>query len=619
MIIINIKKIFIFLAILYHTYYYVNDVYNNLPFSKTDEFIMTNRDNIKVINIDEQNTKANIYLDNDKLSTRISYPKTINFVDYMKNITDGNLGEMRIEYTTTNYFTNYLYNSLLTVGLIYVSFFILKIILHRESLMEHETNYFTIIKHSDWKFSDIIGLESVKNDLREFSNYLRNYDIYRKHGCQLPKGLLFAGPPGVGKTLMAKAFAAESGATFVYTTGSNFNEIFVGVGPKRIRELFNYARKNTPCVIFIDEIDAIGVRDKPYNSNDSGGTINALLAELDGMIDTKRIMVIAATNCKHNIDPAILRSGRFDKTIMFDHPTYLERIELFKQYLNKIKLDKSFEKEKENNIELLAKRTAKLTGADIKNICNQGILEYMKGLKISRSYNKNNNIILVETETDTNFNGCALKHLNDAIDNIFIGNKKHNSIMSNIEKQQVAHHEAGHALVSCLIEYGKMPVKVSIIPRGYALGFVQHEELDNKLMFKNELISNICICLGGRVAEKIIFSDITSGASDDLNKAFELAKKYYIDYGFGKSLIITNEKTYDERYKSQVNSQIEKLVNKCSEFTEMILSDIDNKQLLVTIANSLLESETLNSDELAKIIPQHKLYTEKISKFFENL
>ncbi|AYV84768.1 MAG: AFG3-like protein 1 isoform X2 [Hyperionvirus sp.] len=462
------------------------------------------------------------------------------------------------------------------------------------------SGFYSVVKNSKVKFGDVIGLGNVKEDLAEFVRFMRYEKMFKNNGCELPRGLLFVGPPGVGKTHVAKAFASEAGGMFISTTGSSFNEIYMGIGSKRVRELFKFARANRPCVVFIDEIDAIGSRSSGYDRGELNRTINALLAELDGMNDTTGVMVIGATNLPQMLDPALTRSGRFDKKIVFDPPNFDERVLLFKLYLDKVKQDQSFVGGKEGNVKFLAQRTARLTGADIKNVCNQAILNHMKGyVEKVRAEGK-------YLENGGADGGCTLKDLTDAIDDIGIGMVKRERAMSEKEKIQVAYHEVGHTLVSCLIKCaGGVPLKVSIIPRGGALGFTQPEDTDNKLMFKKELLGNICVTLGGRCAEAIKFDDITSGASDDLKKVSEMAHSYFSEYCFGDSLCVTVTKLQSNIYKSHVNELVSHLINACYEFTLATLrKEVD---LLEIISVKLLEKETLSRSDLLELIPAEKL------------
>lgn len=620
----KIKNILIIIVILYYIYKYVGYDYINVPISTVEKLLSNNTSLYDAIYIDEIKKIAYMRLNSTKnMIYRTSFSNHENFGQFIRNLVKDNYQNLEISYNTSGTFTDLIYNIVFNWIGISILFSIIQIIIPKSKMRtigqeeddDFQSNeilsffpsssksFYTIIKNSNSKFKDVIGLKTVKEDLGEFIKYLQFDKLYRENGCYVSKGLLFVGPPGVGKTFMAKALASESNATFIYTTGSNFNEIYMGMGSKRVRQLFKYARQNSPCIIFIDEIDAIGSRTISLDKGELNKTINALLAELDGMIDTAGILVIGATNLDELLDPALTRSGRFDKKIVFDYPTLDERIELFKLYLSKIKLDSSFNHD--NDVKLLAKRTARLTGADIKNICNQGILNHMKNYKIKEEIIKKNKILQLEN-TDRTVTGCTLKDLNNALDDIGIGNLKTEKIMTEKEKKQVAYHEAGHTLISCLIEHGSIPLKVSIIPRGHSLGFTQPDPVDKSLIFKKELLANICITLGGRGAEKIIFADITTGASDDLKKVSEMVKKYYMEHCFTEPMHITfSEKLYSDKYLSVLNYNMENLINTCFKLVCNILHE--NTELLNIIANKLLEKETINNTDLLEIIPKNKI------------
>jgi cell division protease FtsH len=463
----------------------------------------------------------------------------------------------------------------------------------------HNNHFFTIINNPQVNFKDIIGLNNVKEDLKEFTKYIKFPNLYKKNGCELSNGMLFTGYPGTGKTLMAKAFANECNATFLYTNGSSFNEIYVGVGSKRVRELFNYARQNTPCIIFIDEIDALGFsRNSDKGSNEFNITLNALLAEVDGLIESTGIMLIAATNHPKSLDSALTRSGRFDKIIPFDVPNLEERTKLFQLYLNKISLSKKFNMKEDALI--LAKRTAGLTGADIKNICNQAILNYMKNYKLSK---KNKKKLI---NCNKNKSGCTVKDITEAIDDVSIGVVKRERTMNDRELKQVAYHESGHALVNYLSKNGSVPLKMSIIPRGLgALGFTQPEPEDKRLMFKEEIIVKVCTLLGGRAAEKIKFNHISTGASDDLEKVSNILYRYLVDYSMDEIMYVTNKDIHSEQYKYEINKRISNLINKYYGITCSMLEK--NKDLLELLSVKLLEKETLSKKDIIEIVGEDKI------------
>ena len=614
------KTIIIILLSLYYIYKFIGYDYENIPISIVENNLITNSSSYAAIYVDEIKNVAYLKLNStyDDVIYKTSFSVHDNFREFVKNITGEHYKNINVSYHITNTFTDLVKNIIISIIGINIIFSVLNMLIPKSSKKtiggeeDHglfsvfspieTSSFYTLIKNSDIKFDDVVGLEVVKEDLREFVKYIQFNEIYKLNGCTIPRGLLFVGPPGVGKTFIAKAFASESKATFIYTTGSSFNEIYMGMGSKRIKQLFEYARLNTPCIIFIDEIDAIGSRTVSRDSGEINRTINALLAEMDGMVDSTGIMVIAATNLDEVLDPALTRSGRFDKKIVFDLPTYQERRQLFETYLSKIELNSSFDHEKD--IKLLAQRTARLSGADIKNICNQGILNHMKQYVVITNVQNNNKMTLENTNAEY---GCTLKDLNDALDDIGIGNKKSERAMTDKEKLQVAYHEAGHTLISCLVENGNVPLKVSIIPRGHSLGFTQPDPVDQYLVFRKELLANICITLGGRAAEQIIFDDVTSGASDDLKKVSDMANKYYKDHSFGDIIHITSDKLHSEKYKSDLNNYVQDLINTCFNEVVRMLSCEKNKIILTNIANTLLEKETLNNSDLLEIIPKENI------------
>ena len=451
-------------------------------------------------------------------------------------------------------------------------------------------------KNKKITFKDVIGLENVKDDLKEYVNFIKNRKEYIKAGYKIPKGLLFSGPPGTGKTLLAKALAEETNSNFISASGSDFIEVYVGVGAKRIRDLFSKARRNKPSIIFIDEIDSIGRRRDGFNTsghNEQGTTLNSLLVEMDGFNQSDEILVIAASNMIGVLDRALLRSGRFDKKIYFDKPNIKERESMFNLYLKNIKIHPTFNKEKYKNINLLAQLTANSTGADIANICNQAVGIYMKRF----DKNKPND-------------GTTLEDLTKAIDDIIIGIEKRERMMTPKERNIVSHHEAGHALVAYILVESVQPVKVSIIPRGEAaLGFSMQKPIDKKLYTKNELIAKICVLLGGRISEEINFNEITTGSSDDIYKISLICKNLINDYGMNSKLeplkYDENNKIISEKKKIEIDFEMSLLTSKCVEITKKILkNNINNIKLL---ADFLLKNEVIVTSDFNNIFKDQSI------------
>lgn len=435
--------------------------------------------------------------------------------------------------------------------------------------------------------NDVAGLEEVKNEIQEYIRFLKHRKKYLDLGAKLPRGLLLIGEPGCGKTLLAKAMAGESGVNFLSVSGSDFNEVFVGVGASRVRKLFKKARAQAPCVIFIDEIDGIGSKRGHSYGRENDVTLNKLLVEMDGFKENDNILVIGATNREDSLDSALLRSGRFDRKVIIDPPNVNERKAIFTLYLEKMKLAKSL------NIEEVSQKMAKITpgftGADIANICNQAA------------------IIAVRANTEAP--QMTFEHLEEAIDEIVVGMKKKDRLMTPKETEIVAHHEAGHALMGYLLKSTNPPIKVSIVPRGRgALGYSQPEPVDKKLYHKKELLAQLMVLYGGRVAEEIFFTDPTTGAWDDIKKATKLARQMVTQYGLsslGPRACQLEENTQGSKrigpdFLNKVEDEVQNILNKQYEATVKLLTE--NKKYLEIIAGKLLEKEVLVKSDIVSLV-----------------
>jgi len=458
---------------------------------------------------------------------------------------------------------------------------------------------FNIIKKGEIniKETDVIGQKEAKEDLKQIKDYFKNIEKYKTSGYKIPKGIIFNGEPGTGKTLLAKAFAGEAGVTFISAQGSQFMEIYVGVGALRIREMFKYARKHSPSIIFIDEIDTIGKdrREMSNGSSENSSTLNELLTQMDGFNENEDIMVIAATNMVEKLDSALTRSGRFDKEIIFDLPNFDERKELFKLFLKNAKMNNTFEKELDTKLNTLAKITSRLNGADIKNIVNQGIGLFLQRLEMTKI-----------TDVSELEDGVDLIDLTSAIDIVSIGMEKTERKTSENEKKIVAYHESGHTLIAYILEKANIPVKVSIIPRGRAaLGYSQQESNDDYLYSKSKIYAEICVFLGGRCAEQIFLSNdmITNGASDDIKRATSLAYNYISTFGMDEEIgpinFYDNDKLSDH-FKSKVDHKVQTIMHKCHEKVLELLKT--HKSNLEKLADKLYEKEVLNEEEIEEIL-----------------
>ncbi|CAD8076415.1 unnamed protein product [Paramecium primaurelia] len=430
------------------------------------------------------------------------------------------------------------------------------------------------------RFNDVLGIDEFKEELEEIVEFLKNPKKYTDSGAKLPKGILLVGPPGTGKTLLARALAGEAGCAFFYKSGSEFDEMFVGVGASRVREIFKAARAKAPSIIFIDEIDSIGGRRRAQDPGYSRDTINQILTEMDGFKQTESVIVIGATNFEQVLDPALKRPGRFDKMIHVPLPDVRGREQIFSYYLNKIKFD-----EKKVLPTNLARQTSGFSGADIQNMVNVAILNAIK-------YDRQ-----IATTEDFEF----------AIDRISMGIGRKNMHVSDKEKLMTAYHEGGHALTSLLTD-GAMPLhKVTILPRGGALGFTAMlPEKDQLNYTRRGIIASIDVAMGGRAAEDLFLGkdDITSGCSNDLAKATDLAYMFVKQLGMDDKISLISiqsdrQKTSDQ-YDYMVDMEVKKILEESYNRVKTLLKSNENK--LKSLATELVKKETLSAEEIRKLL-----------------
>ena len=425
----------------------------------------------------------------------------------------------------------------------------------------------------------VIGLESVKKEINYYIEFINYKEKYLKWEVKLPKGILLAGPPGTGKTLLVKTISQQLNIPLIICSGSQFIEKYVGVGAQRVRSLFAKAKTYEKCIIFIDEIDAVGKKRGFDNNSERDTTVNQLLVEMDGFDETTNIIVFAATNLVKTLDSALTRSGRFDKKVYFDLPNIEERTLMHKLYFKNMILPSNI------CFKNLAERTAGLSGADIANIANQA--------KINAIQNKNNVINITEKDIQT------------AIDEVMIGREKRERIMSLTERERVSHHEAGHCIMGYILKHVSHPVKVSIIPRGEsALGFSQQKPTNNLMMTKEEVLSKISVLLGGRCAEKIIYDNVSTGASDDIEKISILIHNYTMRWGMNDSFGPLNPNVMGQL----VNALDHKIMDQCKTIIKHIETQTmkyltKHKSYIKEIATSLLKNETILYSEIKNILP----------------
>jgi cell division protease FtsH len=440
-------------------------------------------------------------------------------------------------------------------------------------------------------FKDVAGLDEAKVEVMEVVDFLKNPDKYTKLGGKIPKGVLFVGPAGTGKTLLAKAVAGEAQVPFFSLSGSDFVEMFVGVGASRVRDLFKQAKEKAPCIIFIDEIDAVGKargKNAMAGSNDEReNTLNQLLTEMDGFATNSGVIIMGATNRPDTLDPALMRPGRFDRQISIDRPDIKGREAIFKVHLRNLRLA--------NDVtpETLAEQTPGFAGAEIANICNEAALIAARNSKEK----------------------VDMADFQSAIDRVIGGLEKKNKIISSEEKEIVAWHEAGHAVSGWFLQHAAPLVKVSIVPRGVAaLGYAQYLPKEQYLYTKEQLLDSMCMTLGGRAAEEVVFKRISTGAQNDLERVTKMSYDMISVYGMNKSIgqvsfrmddnTMNLHKPYSEKTQEQIDAEARALIDNSYERTVKLLQE--RYEQLKNVAEALLERETIFTSDLERLLGKRK-------------
>ena len=442
-------------------------------------------------------------------------------------------------------------------------------------------------------FSDVAGADEAKQELEEVVEFLKHPKKYNELGAKIPKGVLLFGPPGTGKTLLAKAVAGEAGVPFFSISGSDFVEMFVGVGASRVRDLFDQAKKHAPCIVFIDEIDAVG---RQRGAGLGGGhdereqTLNQMLVEMDGFAANEGIIIIAATNRPDILDPALLRPGRFDRQIVVDRPDVKGRLAILKVHIKGKPVDKNVD------LEVLARRTPGFTGADLSNLVNEAAL-------LAARRNKK---------------AIFMSELEDSIERVMAGPERKSKVMSDKEKRLTAYHEGGHTLVGMLLPNADPVHKVTIIPRGRAGGYtLMLPKEDRSYATRGELLDKLKTLLAGRVAEEVVLKEISTGAQNDIQRATQMARSMIMEYGMSKHLgpiafgdssdhqvflgrDLNNQRNYSEEVASDLDREVRKLITTAYEECRILLSD--NIDKLHDIAAALMDKETLDAEELEEIV-----------------
>lgn len=445
-------------------------------------------------------------------------------------------------------------------------------------------------KETGVTFKDVAGQEEAKDSMYELVDFLHNPEKYTAIGAKLPKGALLVGPPGTGKTLLARAVAGEANVPFFSLSGSDFVEMFVGVGASRVRDLFKQAQEQAPCIIFIDEVDAIGKsRDSRYGgggNDEREQTLNQLLSEMDGFDSSKGLVVLAATNRPEILDKALLRPGRFDRRIIVDKPDLKGRIDILKVHAKDVLLDDSVD------LEGIALATSGAVGADLANMINEAAIMAVK----------DGRTVVMQ------------KDLLEAVEVVVAGKEKKDRLLGEEEKKIVAYHEVGHALITCLEKKTEPVSKITIVPRTMgALGYVlQVPEEEKYLMSKDEILARITTLFGGRAAEELIFSSVTTGASNDIEKATELARAMVTQYGMSEKFGLMSLETIEDRYlsgravlncgestSSEIDQEVMKILRECYDKAVTLLKD--NIDILHKIAQTLIKNETITGKEFMEI------------------
>lgn len=447
-------------------------------------------------------------------------------------------------------------------------------------------------------FGDVAGADEAKQELEEVVEFLKHPKKYNDLGARIPKGVLLFGPPGTGKTLLAKAVAGEAGVPFFSISGSDFVEMFVGVGASRVRDLFEQAKKNAPCIVFIDEIDAVG---RQRGAGLGGGhdereqTLNQLLVEMDGFAANEGIIIIAATNRPDILDPALLRPGRFDRQIVVDKPDVRGRLAILKVHA------KGKPIAQDADLDILARRTPGFTGADLANLVNEAAL-------LTARRNKHQ---------------IGMTELEEAIERVMAGPERKSHIMSDEERRLTAYHEGGHTLVGMMLEHADPVHKVTIIPRGRAGGYtLMLPKEDRNYATRSELLDRLKVAMGGRVAEEVVLKEISTGASQDIKQASRIVRSMVMQYGMSDVLgpvsygedanhqvflgrDLNNQRNYSEEVASEIDKEVRRIMEDAYEACRQIITE--NRDKLELIANALLERETLTAAELEELMRTGKL------------
>ena len=565
-------------------YFYTtnSDEVNEKEIAYTELIKQINDGNVEKIEMTVGSTTVKVKLKDVEEEKKGIIPSTQAFIELVQQkVEDGN--NIELIQNPTNVFVTIsstlfsLLPTLLLIALI-VLFFKMQGLGDKGKVYDSETT------KSKIKFKDVAGLEEEKHEMIEIVDFLKNPERFNEMGAKIPRGVLLCGQPGTGKTLIAKAIAGEAKVPFISMSGSEFIEMFAGLGASRVRKLFEKAKKISPCIVFIDEIDAIGARRNGSGGADSENnqTLNQLLVEMDGFDTDETVIVLAATNRPEMLDKALLRPGRFDRRITIGLPDMKGREEILKIHAK----DKKFAEDV--NLKSIAEDTAGFTGADLANILNEAA------------------IIATINEHDAITN----KDIEDAVKKVTVGLEKQSRVMSEKDKKLTAYHEAGHAIVSSQLETQKGIKEVSIIPRGLAGGYTMYKSDEDKYYIsKTEMEEKLIALLGGRAAEKIVLNDISTGASNDIEVATDIAKNMITKYGMSETLgpisINTENDPYElqllgDKFGDAIGAEVKILLDSAYEAAQRLI--IDNRDKLDKVAGALLQKEVISAEEFQELI-----------------
>ena len=571
---------------------------SNKKMKYSDLITKINEGKVESIQIESDGKTANVELTDDKITKQVNIPNMENFMNYTEEFIKN--GAFTLEEKSQSIFVTVL--SLLTPFGLLIIFFIFWFLMmggangsqgggKTLSFGKSKARMMTPADRNKVSFDDVAGVDEEKEELQEIVEFLRNPKKFTDMGARIPKGVLLVGQPGTGKTLLAKAVAGEAGVPFFIISGSDFVEMFVGVGASRVRDLFDEAKKNAPCIVFIDEIDAVG---RQRGAGLGGGhdereqTLNQLLVEMDGFSENEGVIVLAATNRPDVLDKALLRAGRFDRQIVVGAPDVKAREQILEVHARKKKLADDVD------LKVIAKNTSGFAGADLENVLNEAAL-----LAARR-----------------NLPQIGMKEIEDAMVKVTMGPEKKTRVRSEKENRLVSYHEAGHAVVSHYLETQDPVHQISIVPRGMAGGYTMYRPTEDKnFMSKTEMEENIVSLLGGRVAEALILNDISTGASNDIERATQIARSMVTKYGMseriGALMLGSNQsevflgrdfaqsKEYSEETAAVIDEEVKKIIDKGYNTAKQILTDHVDK--LHAVAEILLEKEKIDADEFEAI------------------